>query len=243
MAGEFAPQAIWDLFHAVQAQIPEAVMDGILGNPATHTYGYHRSLAWDDAYSTQHPDYSCVLPHDRTGNPDAASALDIGLPPDLMALCTQRLLAAAKEHDVRLIAVREFCGTLNGTDTFPWDLLTDTSEGVNSWDRSHLSHIHLSFYRASATDAAALLPVAEVLAGIPLGGHVALNDADAATVWNHKIVNPVSKQEATMAGFLLSDYLNTHTLLLESRAREAGLRAELDAVKAELDKLTPPPTP
>ncbi|UQX89499.1 hypothetical protein M6D93_05690 [Jatrophihabitans telluris] len=80
---------------------------------------------------------------------------------------TARLIAAAKAHDPRLAAVRELCGTTNGTQTHNFDL-ANHSEGLDQWDDSHLWHIHLSLYRDSVSNLAALEGIADVFAGKPL---------------------------------------------------------------------------
>lgn len=155
---EYAPQALRDLFDAIQAKIPQAQLGGILGD-SLHGYGYHRARAVLPA-----TDYSVELAQDRVGDGWAASALDVTLPPDLMIACTTRLLAAAKAKDQRLAGVREFCGTTNGTVTHNYDL-SNGYEGFGEWDDSHLWHVHISTYRMYANDAAVLLPIADVFAG------------------------------------------------------------------------------
>lgn len=158
-----APAAIEQLWGDIHKLIPRAVLSGIVGN-VQHSFGYH--LARHDLPAD---DYSVVLASDKLGKGDCASALDISLPPDLMTVLTQRLHTAAVAHDPRLHALREFCGTLNGRDTFPWDVFRgDVSEGINTWDDSHLWHIHLSFLREWADDYAHLAPIAQVLGGVPL---------------------------------------------------------------------------
>lgn len=155
-----APQAITKLWNDIDKAIPAALLGGIVGD-SRHNHGYHLSRN-----SVTHGDYSVQLRRDRGGASDCASALDVTLPPALMKTCTRRLLAAAIGRDKRLGALREFCGTLDGHNTYPWDLPTNSSEGLNSWDDSHLFHIHLSFFRDSADNYTALAPIAEVLAGV-----------------------------------------------------------------------------
>lgn len=167
-----APQAIYNLWYAIHRDLPKSQLGGIVGDTA-HSFGYH--LARHDLPAS---DYSVQLPRDRLGPSDLASALDVTLPPDLMKTCTKRLVDAAKAHDPRLKALREFCGTLNGTDTYPWDLSTNQSEGVGTWDDSHLWHIHLSFYRQYADNETALLPIADVLAGKPLSEEFTVTPED-----------------------------------------------------------------
>lgn len=157
-----APSAIYALWNAIKAKQPRAQLGGIVGDTA-HSFGYH--LARRDLPAS---DYSVSLPADKLGSSANASALDVSLPADLMKRYTANLLAAAKAGDHRLRALREFCGTLNGTDTYPYDLSSHSGEGINSWDDSHLWHIHLSFYREFADNEAALLPIADVMLGIPL---------------------------------------------------------------------------
>lgn len=173
----YAPSAIQQLFAAVQARIPAARLGGIVGDQA-HSFGYH--LARNELPAG---DYSVQLPPDRLGDAGAASALDVTLPPDLMIACTRRLVAAAKARDPRLSALREFCGTTDGTTTHNYDLASGY-EGFNEWDASHLWHIHLSIYRLHAETTAILLPIADVLAGRPTpSAPTELGDNDMATLF------------------------------------------------------------
>lgn len=155
-----APQAIYSLWNDIHKHLPQAVLSGIVGD-VHHSFGYH--LARRDLPQS---DYSVQLSLDRKGASDCASALDVSLPPDLMKICTRRLLAAAKAEDPRLKGLREFCGTLDGRQTYPWDLSTNSSEGIDTWDDSHLWHIHLSFYRAYADNYDVIAPIADVFTGI-----------------------------------------------------------------------------
>jgi hypothetical protein len=154
-----APQAIQALYTRVSEG--SKVLSGIVGDIA-HSFGYH--LARNELPFN---DYSVVLPLDREGDASSASALDIKLSPPDMVLVTNRLLAGAKAGDPRLAALREFCGTTDGVNTHPYDLSDGQDGPLNSWDSTHLWHIHLSFYRAYANDAAALAPIADVINGVP----------------------------------------------------------------------------
>lgn len=208
-----APQAIWNLWYAIEREIPKALLAGIVGD-SQHGFGYH--LARNELPPT---DYSVTLPHDRKGKADAASALDVSLPPDLMIACTKRLVAAARAGDPRLRALREFCGTTDGRRTHPFDLSNGQDGPLDSWDSSHLTHIHLSFYREFADDTAALLPIAEVLAGAtpdPLEELMAL-DPDSAeykrlvadiadAVWKKKLVLAGSDETLAASRILARDY-------------------------------------
>ncbi|WP_375502387.1 peptidoglycan-binding protein [uncultured Jatrophihabitans sp.] len=120
------------------------VFSGVSGD-ARHSFGYHV-----DPDELPAADYSVVTKRDRQGarvNPRSASAWDLSFHQRDMTLVTNRLLQAAKSRDPRMVGVREFCGTRNGRDTYPWDLHTNSCEGINSWDDSHLWHVHISFYR------------------------------------------------------------------------------------------------
>ncbi len=156
-----APTAIMHLWSDVHAAIPSAQLGGIVGDTA-HSFGYH--LARQDLPSS---DYSVQLAPDKLGASDCASALDITLDPTLMKTVTQRLLTACQARDPRVKALREFCGTLNGVDTYPYDNYQHGSEGLDSWDNSHLWHVHCSFLREYADNYAALAPIADVIAGTP----------------------------------------------------------------------------
>ena len=155
-----APKGIEALWHRLDKLMPAAVLSGIVGD-AAHTYGYHCSRA-----ELPRSDYSVKLPADRRGPPDAAAALDVSYPPKQMKLVTARLVRAAKRGDPRVARLREFCGTLNGRQTYPWQIHPASgSEGVDSWDDSHLWHVHLSMLRQYVDDGAGYPGVADVMAG------------------------------------------------------------------------------
>lgn len=152
-----APEAIYGLWSAIKKAVPDAVLSGIVGD-AAHSFGYH--LARRDLPAS---DYSVRLGKDKLGASDCASALDVSLGPTLMKALTLRLLRAAQANDPRLHALREFAGTLNGSQVTAYDL---SSHGYSyGWDPSHLWHVHLSFYRAYADSTKDLLPIADVIAG------------------------------------------------------------------------------
>lgn len=136
---------------------------GIAGDVA-HSFGYHV-----DPAALPSGDYSVVTKRDRRGarrSPADASAWDQSYKPKDMITVTRRLLKAAKARDPRMSAVREFCGTLDGRRTFPWDCHSNSSEGINSWDDSHLWHVHASLYRDASE--AEVAKIVDVLCGVPL---------------------------------------------------------------------------
>jgi hypothetical protein len=155
---EYAPAAIRATFDAIHAVIPEAVLSGIQGD-AAHTYGYHRGRNY-----VASSDYSAQQSDDRQGSGEAACGLDINFPADWMETVTRRLIAAvdAGEADDRLLALREFYGTTNGSDVTGRDVRT--GYWVTS-DDSHLWHVHCSIYRRWADDAATLAGIADVITG------------------------------------------------------------------------------
>jgi hypothetical protein len=166
---EREPQAIRALWEAISAGLPRAQLSGIVGNPDTHFFGYHRSRHFDINFGSDGADdYSVVLAQDKKGADDCASALDVTMPPDLMKEVSARLLAAGKADDPRLHALREFFGTIDGVRVTGWDRHNPDDahdDTPTSSDDSHLFHVHLSFYREFADDADALLPIASVFTG------------------------------------------------------------------------------
>ena len=162
---EYAPPAIYALFNRVKVLIPTAVFSGIRGD-VNHTYGDHRCRN-----ALPPTDYSVQFAEDRQGDGNACSALDISLPPEQMKLVTQRLIAAMQAGDPRVRALREFFGTQDGKTVIGFDRRSPTvaaDDRFSTSDGSHLWHIHLSFYRMFATNAAVLLLIADVMAGVPL---------------------------------------------------------------------------
>jgi hypothetical protein len=168
---EYAPQAIKDMFARIQQGIPSALMGGIIGDSA-HDYGYHRGRNYVSAN-----DYSVTHPADQQGDGEAACGLDIswGKASDQYTV-SQRLLNA--KNDARMNCIREFFGSVDGYNVCGWDYT------YNHWatsDSSHLWHIHISIHRNSATNAAGLNAVADVIVGSsppPSGGNAEMNEAE-----------------------------------------------------------------
>lgn len=219
-----APNSILRLWGDIHAAIPRAQLGGIVGDVA-HSFGYH--LSRNDLGSG---DYSVQLGRDQRGASDCASALDVTLPPDLMLTCTSRLLTAAKAGDSRLHGLREFCGTTNGSNTHPYDLSNGQDGPLDSWDSSHLWHIHLSFYRDVADNYAALAPIAHVLAGATLNPdqeeEMALSAAAKAEI-NQIVANQFARYFVGADG---------HQHQLETLVREAlaDVVSEVRAIKAKV---------
>lgn len=157
-----APSAIRAAADRIVNTLPGAVFSGIVGD-AAHVYGYHL-----DRDTLPASDYSVQLELDRVGPGDAASALDISLPTDLMVTVSHRLANAALSHDPRMRAVREFAGTRDGRNVEALDIAEWVVE--HGWDESHLWHVHISGYRAYADDAEAWDDVASAFLGETSGG-------------------------------------------------------------------------
>lgn len=177
MSAEYAPAAILALFAAADAAAPGLGLanGGVLGDSA-HTYGYHRARA-----VLPPDDYSVLLPRDRAGDPWAAAALDL-TPATVSAqiLLSTRLAAATEARDPRLVScVREWFGSVNGRSVTGRDVATGR---VVASDDSHLWHVHLSFYRDTATDPDSLAPLAGVLAGVPLQRGLTVTPEEAAQI-------------------------------------------------------------
>lgn len=119
---------------------------GIVGDTG-HTYGYHRSRN-ELRRRGLHNDYSITLAPDQAGPGDAASALDVGLPPNQMIAVTKRLLSRKNDARARRY-LREFFGTVDGKHVTGWDFQRSKSA---SSDNSHLWHVHLSVIRKYADD-------------------------------------------------------------------------------------------
>jgi hypothetical protein len=164
-----APSAINELNSTLLSRTDRPASYAFLGivGDANHSFGYH--LSPNQLRANGKPgDYSLILPRDVAGArsfPDDASAWDLGFSDADMVKVTNRLLTAAKAHDPRMAPVREFCGTTDNVNTHPYDL-SDGAEGpLNSWDSSHLHHVHLSFYRDASNNYTALSHVLDVICG------------------------------------------------------------------------------
>lgn len=234
-----APHAIERLWDDINRAIPPAVMSGIVGD-ASHSFGYH--LARRDLPVG---DYSVQLPKDKRGSGANASALDVSLPPELMRVVTGRLLHAAHRHDRRLSGLREFCGTLNGRDTYPWDLASDSSEGINSWDDSHLWHIHLSFFREYADNYQVLAPVADVMSGAEGGDDMPtakdivdelLKDENIGRLAHALMVHQVAHDGTTFVATVRQAHVNAAAAAEALNDPKHGVVVQLATVKRHLSE-------
>ncbi|MEV6526896.1 peptidoglycan-binding domain-containing protein [Longispora sp. NPDC051575] len=142
-----------------------ATFSGIVGDVAHRREGgYH--ISREDQPNPGN--YSVQLGPDREGASNWASAVDMSMMQRDMWLVTARLLASAKDpNDPRLDSVREFYGTLDGRTVTGWDCYNGRP---SSSDSSHLWHVHISFLRKYANDAAAMAAVLSVIVGQPSPG-------------------------------------------------------------------------
>lgn len=162
MSKDYAPAALVRAGKEADKEIPGCTFSGVLGDRA-HTFGYHRGRC-----VLPRSDYSVKLVADRRGPACAASALDLSFTATQMKVVTKRLRDAALDpKDTAMAVVREFYGTLNGRTVYG---LTHTS-GDGYWssatsDKSHLWHIHISFFREFSDDYAAIRRVIDIMKGI-----------------------------------------------------------------------------
>lgn len=143
---------------------------GNKGN-TSHTSGYHRSRYWvlnspDSRYGSN--DYSVRLSQDQGGDGNWISAFDF-TPAEwgtaknrqLMREITNNVLTAAKRRDDRLAILREFAGTIDGSNVITFNCSDGSTKAP--FDSSHLDHVHGSAWRSLANNSFA--GVFEVMTG------------------------------------------------------------------------------
>lgn len=160
---ESAPDALVWLGSRVTPDLG-GVLSGIVGDSA-HTRGYHRGRAYVPS-----TDYSVTLMEDKKGSSYYACAIDMSFSDSKMKLYTGRCKAAAERNDPRFKYVREFYGTLNGTDVFG---RIHEGSGDGTWrystsDKSHLWHVHISILREYSDNKTVMQGILDVLTDKPL---------------------------------------------------------------------------
>lgn len=143
--GEYAPKTLVAAGKEIARRLG-GTFTGVIGDQA-HGYGYHRSRN-ELRRRGLTGDYSIQLRDDTRGPGDAASAIDVRLPPGQMIAVTKRLLSR-KDDACTVQYLREFFGTLDGRHVTGWDFRR--GKGAVA-DDSHLWHIHLSVIRRYADD-------------------------------------------------------------------------------------------
>lgn len=151
------------------------VLSGIIGD-SDHKTGYHRGRAYVPS-----TDYSVWLTEDKLGSKYYACAIDMSFSTAKMKLYTGRLKAAAERNDPRVRFIREFYGTINGTDVFG---RTHKGSADATWewatsDKSHLWHLHISILREYSDNMAVMQGILDVLMGKPLVVPVSEDEMDA----------------------------------------------------------------
>jgi hypothetical protein len=148
--------AIQHLFDRLKAGYPAAVLGGIYANKP----GYHNKRD-----NLPPSDYSVQRPDDQTGPGHVAAGLDVTMH-DLadMARMTNRLIDLAFIADHRVLVLREFLGTIDGSYVTGMDVRDQ--RWITS-DDSHLWHVHLSVYRRYADDMAAMDDLADAILNSP----------------------------------------------------------------------------
>lgn len=142
---------IENLWARIHAAVPAAEFGGSLPGPGSGVHSYHQCWAdvpKDGGYTVHYYGDRLRLLQPNAGR--YASALDVTLPPELMARYTARLHRLAVSHRAAFAGygLREFAGTLDGKEVFAWDLTS--GQRTYGWDDSHLWHIHLSINRRFA---------------------------------------------------------------------------------------------
>jgi len=151
-------------FRARKDRPKSYVLSGMVGDDR-HLSGYHVAPRLLQPW-----DYSLQLKRDQRGarlHPDEASAWDLSFNTADMILVTKRLLRAARDRDPRIVGcARSFCGTIDGRNTYPYDVQGNYCQGINSWDAGHLWHEHISGLR-DATEAQ-WRALCDVICGVPM---------------------------------------------------------------------------
>jgi hypothetical protein len=133
---------------------------GIVGD-SNHGSGYHISRQDNPGGN-----YSVILPLDKQGPSDGAAAIDISFSAANMRKFTKLLMGGLDRKDPRLKAIKEVIGTVDSRNVVRYTRSSPTSNPV--WagsDSSHLSHIHVSIFRAYINDWNVLKGILEFLGG------------------------------------------------------------------------------
>lgn len=222
---------------------------GTRGNLA-HTNGYHRSRRYNLAHDPGN--YSVQLAADKQGDQNWVCAFDItpsvwGTPDNRqkMITITKRMRAAARAHDPRVSALREFAGTEDGVHVVTIDMQTGADR--TPFDSSHLDHGHGSLFRGRAADDHT--PIFQVLTGVDDMGLTSdekakivegwLTPDNAMFAWLRGIANGTMPAQGpngldwnnmVPAGF--PGLVQLGTAISASAAREQALLAAIQALAA-----------
>lgn len=125
---------------------------GAKGN-TVHDYGPHRSYNWiiNAPESRFRYEDRSVLGDLNSLNIDRNAVAAFDITPGsraMMRVITARMYNAARRHDLRLGAMREFAGTLDGSTVVRFE--TNGGRIISPLDSSHLDHGHGVFWRRYA---------------------------------------------------------------------------------------------
>lgn len=221
---EYAPQTLRDLYDKIT--VPSKEMSGIVGD-SEHTYGYHRGRNFVGL-----ADYSVVLAADKTGDGNAACALDVKLSASDMELVTNRLMTACRSGDPRAAALREFFGTKDGQRVTGWDRHDPAQSGddtLTTSDSSHLWHIHLSIYRSMVGSAQLVAQLAGIINGVPLPPAPKPVPAPATVPHLHRAW-PSYMKTGNYFGLLTGPVTSHGGYYASERADVAAIQKRLDAL-------------
>jgi hypothetical protein len=144
----YAPPSLLDLraFLTPITRLSAANL-GIVGDTAHATKGTSYHLGKDQLTDGA---YSRVLPRDKAGLTNAASALDIGNHPGLRAL-SLALVGLCRANAPGTSDIREVIYSPDGRTVLRWDRERGFSSAPRAGeaDDSHLWHTHISWYRDS----------------------------------------------------------------------------------------------
>jgi hypothetical protein len=125
----------------------------------SHLYGRHRSAAWDrtSAFCTDRS-YGTTDARDHEGDQDIYRAVDVGIQGEVLYASSHRMDELVRSG--KCPGVAEWFGTFDGQTVVGW-----YEGGPSSSDDSHLWHIHVGFWNASAEDPATLQAVLAAITG------------------------------------------------------------------------------
>lgn len=231
-----------DQFELCKDRPKSYVMGGIVGDAAhmSPPEGYHVSYHDLGGHCSK---YGLAFTGDCTAgkaHSDWASAWDLSMDKDDMTLVTDRLIDAAKANDPRVSMLWEIAGTTNyGQSVHAYYLNSHTDDPGNTqgWASSHEHHVHLSFKRDHVDSLTKLLPLLDVICGVPL------NTEEFTVAQYDNIMAELKKIEALINTDLkksIDDVDGQTSKMVHGVKDTEGNDVSLTAIMAELKK---PETP
>ena len=239
-----APPALVQLTEAFakRPDRPESyVMGGIVGDAAhmNPPEGYHVSYSNLGGNCSK---YGLAFEGDCAAgkaHPDWASAWDLSMDNADMITVTNRLITAAKAKDPRVSMLWEIAGTTNGTNVHAYYLNSNTDDPTNrqQWASSHLHHVHLSFKRSAVTSLATLMPLLDVICGVPAETEFTVSQIDdiaEAVYVKMRTLFGVDTNKDGKPDFTGTVQRAVTEALKPVIATQAAQQAEIDAIKKKL---------